>query len=243
MRFRFHLAVLSAGALTACGVAAGGFAASAAPGALNCPLAPFSSTDYGIQPGQTVTCTIDGATDVADGPVDVFVKRTGGANITISATASGGVITFTHTAPLDGCDVGPVSYKTSGNKANNDWLDDGLRNDSGNANAGFKYADQNGHPVPCRPTAADFRSVAAVKTVRGVVVRWRTASEVSILGFNVYRQDGAKRTKLNARLVLAAGSLGRSYSWLDRGVANGRYWIQVVRRDGGRALYGPAGAR
>src|SRR5204863_43198 len=37
------------------------------------------------------------------------------------------------------------------------------------------------------PVAASFRGLSATNTKRGVLVRWRAASEVDALGFNVYR--------------------------------------------------------
>ena len=91
------------------------------------------------------------------------------------------------------------------------------------------------------PVAASFRGLSATNTKRGVLVRWRAASEVDALGFNVYRAVQGKRARVNAHLIAAHG-VG-AYSFLDRKApqANAlRYWIQLVNLDGSRSWYGPA---
>lgn len=91
------------------------------------------------------------------------------------------------------------------------------------------------------PTAVSFRSASAVRTQAGVVLRWRTASESQLLGFNVYR----KGVRLNRTLipsVFAGTTSGRSYSWLDRGAPRQgavRYWLEAVSVSGKRSRYGP----
>ena len=89
-------------------------------------------------------------------------------------------------------------------------------------------------------TAVTFRSVAAARGESGVVVRWRTASEIDTLGFNVYRQVNGKRVRVNTKLIAASGR--GSYSFLDRKAPKGktvRYGIQAVNADGSRIWYGP----
>jgi len=91
------------------------------------------------------------------------------------------------------------------------------------------------------PTAATFRGLSATASSAGTLLRWRTAFEVNLLGFNVYREAHAKRTRINRRLIAAAGR-GR-YSFLDRKAPTRpsvRYWIQTVNLDGSRTWYGPA---
>lgn len=91
------------------------------------------------------------------------------------------------------------------------------------------------------PTAVSFSSLSAARSANGVQVHWRTASEISTLGFNVYGQVNGKRAKLNRRLIAAKGG-GASYSYLDRSALRStarRYWIQVVNLDGSRRWYGP----
>jgi hypothetical protein len=89
--------------------------------------------------------------------------------------------------------------------------------------------------------AARLRSFGAGRSQAGVVVRWRTATEVDTLGFNVFRSVGNHRVRLNARLIAAHGP-GR-YSYADRRAPASRplvYWLQAVDGAGARTWYGPA---
>ncbi|MBA3365363.1 MAG: hypothetical protein H0U03_06195 [Actinobacteria bacterium] len=90
--------------------------------------------------------------------------------------------------------------------------------------------------------AVQLRSFRATPSKKGVLLRWKTASEVDTLGFNIYRQQGAKRTKVNRSLISSANaSTGHSYSFLDRSLkkkqrsAKVRYWLQEVELDGSRS--------
>jgi hypothetical protein len=90
-------------------------------------------------------------------------------------------------------------------------------------------------------TPVTLHSAAATRTSRGVLVRWRTASEIGTLGFHVYREVNGKRVRVSKRLIAAKG--GGAYSFLDRRAprrAALRYWIQEVAADGSRSWYGPA---
>jgi len=91
--------------------------------------------------------------------------------------------------------------------------------------------------------AVTVSSLTATRTQKGVVVRWRTGTEKGMLGFNVYRQQGARRIRLNRRLLPALGSFsGRSYSFLDRRALAHRavrYWLQDVSTSATRTWHGP----
>jgi len=92
-------------------------------------------------------------------------------------------------------------------------------------------------------TAVTFRSLSATAAAKGVLVRWRTASELGTLGFHVYRAVNGRRVRVDRKLVPARNASGRTYSYLDRRAPRGkalRYWIQVVNLDGSRQWYGPA---
>jgi uncharacterized repeat protein (TIGR01451 family) len=96
------------------------------------------------------------------------------------------------------------------------------------------------------PTAVRIRSATAARTGKGVLVRWRTASEAGLLGFNVYREQGAQRLRLNRTLIGVTAASGGRYSWRDRTPATARsprYWLQEVRLDGKRVWHGPVAAR
>ena len=90
------------------------------------------------------------------------------------------------------------------------------------------------------PTAAIVRALSATASRRGIVVRWRTASEVDLLGFNVWRTSGdGKPRRVNGALVVPkGGGLGSRYSFVDRTARPGRtyaYRLQIVRISGASA--------
>ena len=90
-------------------------------------------------------------------------------------------------------------------------------------------------------TAVTMLSFTARALRAGVELRWRTASEADLAGFNVYREQNGKRTKVNRSLIASKGRGG--YTFVDRAVAKRkavRYWIQTVSLDGSRRWYGPA---
>ena len=93
------------------------------------------------------------------------------------------------------------------------------------------------------PLAVTIASFTAVRSHKGVLVRWRTGTEANELGFNVYRQQGARRVRVNRRLLPALGGLqGSSYSYRDRRAPKHRalrYWLQDVAVHGTRAWHGP----
>lgn len=97
------------------------------------------------------------------------------------------------------------------------------------------------------PTVAAVASIHGVRTRSGVLLRWRTAQESAVLGFNVYRRQGGKLIKLNRKLipsVFGGTTAGHAYSWLDRRVPRGngalRYRLQSVSLDGSRRWVGAA---
>jgi hypothetical protein len=93
------------------------------------------------------------------------------------------------------------------------------------------------------PTAVKLRTFAAARAGNSVLLRWRTASELDLLGFHVYRQTGSKRVRVS-RALIAAGHDGRghSYSFRDRlpsGTRSVSYWLEEVRVVGARVKHGP----
>jgi hypothetical protein len=94
------------------------------------------------------------------------------------------------------------------------------------------------------PTASQGPlGLTAQRAAAGVTLRWHTAANVNTLGFNVYRERGGKRIRLNAHLVAAppAGAT-RLYTWIDRAAPRSavRYWLQEVGVSGLRIWHGPA---
>ncbi|MFN2466836.1 MAG: PQQ-binding-like beta-propeller repeat protein [Gaiellaceae bacterium] len=91
------------------------------------------------------------------------------------------------------------------------------------------------------PTAVSVLAFDASLRGRQPELRWRTALEAQVLGYNVFRDGPGGTLKVNKRLIAARGS-GRgertTYTLLDyrarRGVTYG-YRLQIVKLDGTRA--------
>jgi hypothetical protein len=95
-------------------------------------------------------------------------------------------------------------------------------------------------------TAVKLQSLKARQGPEGVLIEWQTGYEVRNLGFNVYRDEGGRRIRLNKELLagsaLMAGThtvlrAGNAYSWFDP--YGGTYWVEDVDLSGKRTLHGP----
>jgi hypothetical protein len=101
---------------------------------------------------------------------------------------------------------------------------------------------------PPSPTAVELATFSATVGGGAIQVRWETASELDILGFNLYRATTStgSRTKMNADLIAgqAPGNpVGAVYLFADDAVNQGAtyyYWIEVLDNDGQSAFLGPA---
>jgi hypothetical protein len=97
------------------------------------------------------------------------------------------------------------------------------------------------------PTAVSLSSLAAIRSKRGVLVRWRTASEAGTLGFNVYRERAGRLLRVNPTLVpsvFGGSTNGHTYSWLDRTAPRRggtlKYRLESLGLDGTRHWAGAA---
>jgi hypothetical protein len=101
-----------------------------------------------------------------------------------------------------------------------------------------------------RPTAVDLASFAAIPSPAGIELTWETATELDIVGFNVYRADaqGTGPIRVNEDLIEAqtpGGVMGATYRYLDAGVvpdSSYAYWLEIVDVFGGSDLHGPVAA-
>lgn len=99
------------------------------------------------------------------------------------------------------------------------------------------------------PTAVRVTQLSAAERRGSVVLRWRTAAETGVVGFNVYRSSGARTTKLNGALIpaQAAGrTRGAHYRLVDRLVRPGTsytYRLQAVDASGTRSWSGSVSTR
>jgi fibro-slime domain-containing protein len=91
--------------------------------------------------------------------------------------------------------------------------------------------------IPLQSTAVKLASFGATRAAHGVALRWRTASEAQVAGFDVFR--GSKR--LNGRLIPAAGGLtGASYRFHDAAGTRGGtvYRLRASGLDGSHRWLG-----
>ncbi|MFL6212739.1 MAG: C25 family cysteine peptidase [Blastocatellia bacterium] len=103
-------------------------------------------------------------------------------------------------------------------------------------------------------TAARFdndpaSAASAVRYSDGASLRWQTGYEIENLGFNVYREEAGKRTRVNPQLIAGSAMLvgpttalgaGRSYSWFDPGAtSSSQYWVEAVDLNGQSHWQGP----
>ncbi|HSB38876.1 MAG TPA: delta-60 repeat domain-containing protein [Gaiellaceae bacterium] len=89
-------------------------------------------------------------------------------------------------------------------------------------------------------------SLSATRASRGVLVRWRTASEFDLRRFRLYRGQNELRRLANRGLIRAKGAgLAASYAFHDRRATHSirRYWLREVTVDGNLRWYGPVTVR
>src|ERR1019366_1901055 len=108
------------------------------------------------------------------------------------------------------------------------------------------------------PTKIQLQSFAARMSqdstgANRAILFWKTGGEAHNLGFNVYREQGGQRVRLNPSLIagsalLMTGALpkhsGKTYAWIDSSSASGTgpYWLEDVDVNGTRTLHGPVTA-
>lgn len=89
-------------------------------------------------------------------------------------------------------------------------------------------------------TAVTLPSFSDDSSINGVLLDWSTASEVGLLGFNLYRADGLEGVKqqLNLDLIPAitpGDLLGNAYHFTDGTAISSQaytYWIELVMLGG-----------
>ena len=104
---------------------------------------------------------------------------------------------------------------------------------------------------PAVPTEARLSSFTATGTDAGrVLLAWQTGYEVDNLGFNLYRDEAGKRTRLNHQLLAGSALLagpdvnlrsGHAYAMWDALPASkaAQYWLEDVSLDGRSTWHGP----
>ncbi len=83
-------------------------------------------------------------------------------------------------------------------------------------------------------SAVSMQSFTVSHLRTGNRVSWRVASEVDVLGYNLYRGT----QKLNRSLIPAvAGLAAHTYRWIDQGHVSGRYRLQARNLNGSSSWY------
>src|SRR5215471_3725561 len=107
-----------------------------------------------------------------------------------------------------------------------------------------------GCALAAEPTAVEMESFKATGYDDGTLLEWRTGLEVKNLGFNVYREEGGLRSRLNEQ-ILGGSALrvgpsislrsGSPYAWTDTSPVSKktRYWLEDVGLDGQSTWHGP----
>ncbi len=101
------------------------------------------------------------------------------------------------------------------------------------------------------PTAVNFDLAEVTQVGNSAVIEWKTGMEVNNLGFNVYRQSGGQRIKVNPSLIAGSALMvgsdvrlqsGYTYSWQDETAdRTATYWIEDVDLNGSSTWHGPFG--
>jgi len=106
-------------------------------------------------------------------------------------------------------------------------------------------------PCPGSPTLATLESFNAGGYDTGNLLEWKTSLETDNLGYNIYRERGGKRTRINDSLIAGSALIsgpgtvmraGRSYSFWDDVPSNKRgvqYWLEEIQLDGLSLWHGP----
>lgn len=97
------------------------------------------------------------------------------------------------------------------------------------------------------PTSVELIGFGGLAGRNGILLSWETASELDLVGFNIYRalRANGPYLRLNTQLIPAqhpGSPLGAVYSWWDRGVRAGRiyyYRLEQISIEGDPTWHGP----
>ncbi len=111
----------------------------------------------------------------------------------------------------------------------------------------FKH--RRDHKQAAKITLARIAETKVTAGSNGALIQWRTSFEIDNLGFNIYREQGGTRTRVNPTII--AGSVlivgqgtplyaGFSYQWFDRaGTLDSHYYVEDLDLNGTHTLAGP----
>ena len=100
------------------------------------------------------------------------------------------------------------------------------------------------------PTAIDLVYFGAVPTASGILIKWRTGTEIDNVGFHLWRADAidGDYSQITPALIPAEGNevSGAFYSYRDSHVETGeRYWYKLedIDQNGAGTFHGPVSAK
>lgn len=149
------------------------------------------------------------------------------------------VLTVTATKPVGYTYVSPPHIGTNPDLDSGDPLGEIATVTRGLVNVTYDFGFSN------KPTAVRLESFTAVRINRRVELRWVTAIEDDILGFNIYRSTWlkGKKEQINKRLIVSKalpGSLtGAEYlfkNWNTDVTRKYVYWLEVVDISGNKTI-------
>jgi len=125
---------------------------------------------------------------------------------------------------------------------------------TGNYQVTFDYTDSTLCPthVSNNPTEIELASFTTTDHNGRALIEWQSGFEADNLGYNVYREENGKRTRLNRQIVAGSALLtgvgttlaaGRSYYWWDNAPprkGNALYWLEELDLAGQSKWHGPA---
>ncbi|HTG17132.1 MAG TPA: C25 family cysteine peptidase [Blastocatellia bacterium] len=125
---------------------------------------------------------------------------------------------------------------------------------TGNYQVTFDYTDSTLCPthVSNNPTEIELASFTTTDRNGRALIEWQSGFEADNLGYNVYREENGKRTRLNRQIVAGSALLtgvgttlaaGRSYYWWDNAPprkGNALYWLEELDLAGQSKWHGPA---
>lgn len=102
-------------------------------------------------------------------------------------------------------------------------------------------------PAAKNTTAPGINTAEAFSDGNGVLLKWQTASETDLVGFNIYRNDGKENVKINERIILSKNLLntpaakdGGEYNFFDEnGGYQNAYQIETVFVGNKKTVFNP----
>ena len=223
---------------------------------------PAPSTDvdvfsFSVSAGQVVFLSLDGDPCRDNTPINgrlellntdgtsVLVAVNDGGSTSSTASGAGSLTATTPTSPAEG-----LTFRVSATGTYFARVSIGTTS-TGTTGAGdYLLSISVGGPTAAK-FANDFAGASsAIRYDNGVSLRWRTGFEADNLGFNVYRDEGGRRVRVNPQIIAGSALMvganvalgaGKSYAWFDSAATDkgARYWIEAIDLYGASTWQGP----